>query len=202
MGILGEIVKDVAEAAAVDKVNDLMNKHDEKLKAKNPSDFHLHITQNGNLLKDAYYAIDDSDKKKYRIKGEMISRQQNYHIYDMKGNEVGTVTEKPVGYKVPRSVKPKPKIFIIENNNIEVGEFKYGFQSTKKSLGIEFNDWEFSSNIWGTHIKVKKGAEEIMNIHELMQGNAKRYTINYPNPSNELECLAMLVALIAASRAQ
>lgn len=206
MGLLGQISKYVANVGlleisikALDKVIPKLEERSEestnKLFEKLPGTGILVINRHQSNWKDKFDVYDENRDVKYTVKGK-----HRWHIYDSKGNEIGTVTEKRTFLRSPISLNLHPIDFIIKIGAKKVATIQYRLTFGKRNYKIDFNNWRIDGNVFGWKYKIFNGNEEIANVSQKLLHFGDTYVINFSEPKNELVLLMLVIALDASKQ--
>lgn len=214
MGIIKGIVEFVAGDAliqaaevgkkVVDKASEKVERKSQKristFLTKNPTHAHLFLHQKWYTWKESYQVFDAQQQVKYIVKGELLSQKHHLHIYDASGRyQLGMIKEALIAFRAPLSGESHPKDFSIEVGGTKLGKVKSKRSFGKSKFEVTYNGWQIEGDFWGKGFKVMSGDSLVMEVSREYAYTGDMYFVDITDPSNELMCLLVLLALDAAS---
>lgn len=139
---------------------------------------------------DSYDVFDQQGNTVYKIKGQ-LSWGHCQKIFDMSGNELGTVTQRLFTWL--------PK-FEIYHGDRYVGCISREFSWFKPKYNIDCNGWHVEGNFWEWDYRIlSSGGSEIATVSKELFNWTDTYSIDVQNPADAL-CTLMLVIAIDAEK--
>ena len=139
---------------------------------------------------DSYDVFDQQGNTVYKIKGQ-LSWGHCQKIFDMNGNELGTVTQRLFTWL--------PKFEIYQGDRY-VGCISREFSWFKPKYNIDCNGWHVEGNFWEWDYRIlSSGGSEIAIVSKELFNWTDTYSIDLQNPADAL-CALMLVIAIDAEK--
>ncbi len=213
MKILGKVVEFIASDAivnaldipikaldkAINKLDAKSKESNKKLFEKQPGTEVLVLNQQHFNWREKFNVYDEYENVKYAVRGEFLSIKHHLHIYDVHGNEIGSVKEKLISMRSPFSSELDPKDFVFEIGGKKIGRMKSkgGFGKTKYEVG--FNNWHIEGSVFGWKYKILDGKNEVANISQKLLFFGDTYVISFTEKRYELIILMLVLALDIAN---
>lgn len=150
----------------------------------------LFIKQEVFTLRDRFYVKDESGADKYYVEGEFLSFGKRLHVYDMNGMEVVYI-EQQIWNLFPTYdvyVKGILKCRVCQKLNW-----------TKRVFEVQGLDWVIEGSFWLHDYQIVKGNSIIATISKEWFTWGDSYMMDISNHVNELDALAMILAVDCAS---
>ena len=139
---------------------------------------------------DTYDVYDQWEEPKYFVKAEIFTLGHIIHVYDRQNQEVGCIRERLLTFL--------PK-FELEIGGESLGEIRKEFTFFSPRYTLDCNGWEVSGNFMGWEYEVTDGSRQVMNITKEIFHWGDTYVLHIENPSDEILCLLIAIAIDAAN---
>lgn len=145
----------------------------------------FYIKQKVITWRDKFDILDEHHKPVYRVKGELISIGHKLHIYDKKGKEVASVSEKLV------KIMPKYRIRTVGNKEYWVTK---KITVVNEKFKVEPVDWVIDGGILEHNYSIKHGRKTVAKVHQKWISIGDSYIIDVVDP--DVDPLVILATMI------
>ena len=166
---------------------------------KQPGTEVLVLNQQRFTWRDKFNVYDEYENVKYTARGEFSSIKHHLHIYDVQGNEIGSVKEKLISMRSPLSFETDPKDFVFEIGGKKLGRIKSKWSFGKQKYEIGFNDWHIEGSVFGWKYKILDEKNEVANISQKLLYFGDTYVISFTDKRFEFIILMLVLALDIAN---
>ena len=139
---------------------------------------------------DTYDIYDEHHKKKYVVRGELISLGHVLNVFDTNNKKVGEVREKLISFMPTFTVYERGQNLGPIHKKMTMFHPKYEFDS---------KDWSIEGDLVGWNYDIKHGRNRIAKISKQLLHWGDTYIIDVANPSDALTVLLLVVAIDAAN---
>lgn len=139
---------------------------------------------------DTFDVYDEHGKKKYFVKGELISVGHKLHVFDNKGKEIGLIKQKLI------SMLPSFHIYI---NGEKVGHVQKKIGLFHPKFEVDYKKWDIDGDVMGWNYTVKNGRKKVAKITKELLRWGDTYVIKYDDPKDELMAMMLVIAIDAAT---
>ena len=152
----------------------------------------LYMKQKVFSLKDRFTIVNDYGEVCYTAEGEFWTFLKRLHIYDHEGNEAACLQQ-------VFSFMPKYEV-IVNNHMIAVVKKKFSFP--RSEYEIEGLDWHVDGG-WHEHeYEITNDSRVIVSVHKEWMSWGDSYEIDVKDPLDEVNALAVVLAIDAVLAAQ
>jgi len=152
----------------------------------------LYMKQKVFSLKDRFTIVNEYGEVCYTAEGEFWTFLKRLHIYDHEGNEAACLQQ-------VFSFMPKYEV-IVNNHMISVVKKKFSFP--RSEYEIEGLDWHVDGG-WHEHeYKITNDSRVIVSVHKEWMSWGDSYEIDVKDPLDEVNALAVVLAIDAVLAAQ
>ncbi len=152
----------------------------------------LYMKQKVFSLKDRFTIINEYGEVCYTAEGEFWTFLKRLHIYDHEGNEAACLQQ-------VFSFMPKYEV-IVNNHMIAVVKKKFSFP--RSEYEIEGLDWHVDGG-WHEHeYEITNDSRVIVSVHKEWMSWGDSYEIDVKDPLDEVNALAVVLAIDAVLAAQ
>ena len=141
---------------------------------------------------DKFTVKDEFGEDRYTAQGELISIGKKLHVYDRFGEEVITIRQKVV------SLLPRYDITV---RGREFGQLVKKISLFKPKYVLEGPGWEIEGNFYALDFTVTQNGWQVFSISKEWISWGDSYAIDIPDPSLELQALAVVLAIDCANEA-
>jgi len=149
----------------------------------------LYLKQKVFSWRDRFYAKDEYGNDRYYIEGEIFSWGKKLHIYDINGNEVAFIRQKVLSW-LPR--------YYVEINGSTVCSIVKEFSLFRPRYRLEGIPWRVEGDFWAHDYSLYDSQRIIMQLSKKWFSWGDSYELYIMDPSNELLCLCVTLAIDAA----
>ncbi len=202
MGILGTIAKEIFDETigydvsekAIKILDKKIDEDKKKLLKVGKGKKVLIVNQKLYTFKDIMNVFDETEKIKYKIKGEFASIKCHLHIYNTHNIEIAEVKEKLIALRKPLSMQTKVADFDFIIGGKKMAKLKSkAFLKDKLELD---NGWIVKGNITGLKYSIfNKEGTEIAKVSTKILYYGDTYKIEYDENVNELLVLMIVLAM-------
>ena len=152
----------------------------------------LYMKQKVFSLKDRFTIINEYGEVCYTAEGEFWTFLKRLHIYDHEGNEAACLQQ-------VFSFMPKYEV-IVNNHMIAVVKKKFSFP--RSEYEIEGLDWHVDGG-WHEHeYEITNDSRVMVSVHKEWMSWGDSYEIDVKDPLDEVNALAVVLAIDAVLAAQ
>ncbi len=152
----------------------------------------LYMKQKVFSLKDRFTIVNEYGEVCYTAEGEFWTFLKRLHIYDHEGNEAACLQQ-------VFSFMPKYEV-IVNNHMIAVVKKKFSFP--RSEYEIEGLDWHVDGG-WHEHeYEITNDSRVIVSVHKEWMSWGDSYEIDVKDPLDEVNALAVVLAIDAVLAAQ
>ena len=141
---------------------------------------------------DKFTIKDEYGEDRYTAQGELISIGKKLHVYDRFGEEVITIRQKVV------SLLPRYTIYV---RGRELGQLVKKISFLRPKYVLEGPHWEITGNFMALDFTVTQADRQIFSICREWMTWGDSYCVDIPDPSLELQALAVVLAIDCANEA-
>ena len=141
---------------------------------------------------DKFTIKDEYGEDRYTAQGELISLGKKLHVYDRFGEEVITIRQKLV------SLLPRYTIYV---RGRELGQLVKKISFLRPKYVLEGTGWEIIGDFMTLTFRVTQGGFPVFSIHKEWMSWGDSYEMDIPDPSLELQALAVVLAIDCANEA-
>ena len=141
---------------------------------------------------DKFTIKDEYGEDRYTAQGELISLGKKLHVYDRFGEEVITIRQKLV------SLLPR---YDIDVRGRDFGQLVKKISFLRPKYVLEGPRWEISGNFLALDFTVTQAGRQIFSISREWMTWGDSYCVDIPDPSLELQALAVVLAIDCANEA-
>ena len=141
---------------------------------------------------DKFTVKDEYGEDRYTAQGELISLGKKLHVYDRFGEEVITIRQKLV------SLLPR---YDIDVHGRDFGQLVKKISFLRPKYVLEGPRWEISGNFLALDFTVTQADRQIFSISREWMAWGDSYCVDIPDPSLELQALAVVLAIDCANEA-
>ena len=141
---------------------------------------------------DKFTIKDEYGEDRYTAQGELISLGKKLHVYDRFGEEVITIRQKVV------SLLPRYTIYV---RGRELGQLVKKISFLRPKYVLEGPHWEITGNFMALDFTVTQADRQIFSICREWMTWGDSYCVDIPDPSLELQALAVVLAIDCANEA-
>jgi uncharacterized protein YxjI len=139
---------------------------------------------------DTYDIYDADGNAKYFVKAEFFALGHQIHVYDRTGQEVGSIHQKCFCFL------PTFEIWV---NGQYSGRIRKAFTFFRPQYNLEYGGWQATGNFLGWEYDVIGPLGEVMHISKEIFHWGDTYVLHIVNPSDEIHCLLLAIAIDAAN---
>lgn len=139
---------------------------------------------------DTYDVYDESGRKVYFIKAELLSLGHKLHVFNSTGTEIGVIKERLL------TITPA---FDIEIGGRIVGNIQKKFTFFKPKYEVDFKGWRCVGDFMSWNYDVYSGCSSVVHITKELLNWGDTYVINIQNQSDEVSALMLVLAIDAAN---
>lgn len=152
----------------------------------------LYIKEKVFSWSDKFTVKDEYGEDRYTAQGELISLGKKLHVYDRFGEEVITIRQKLV------SLLPRYTIYV---RGRELGQLVKKLSFLRPKYVLEGTGWEINGDFMNLTFHVTQGGFPVFSIHKEWMSWGDSYQVDIPDPSLELQALAVVLAVDCANEA-
>ena len=141
---------------------------------------------------DKFTIKDEYGEDRYTAQGELLSLGKKLHVYDRFGEEVITIRQKLV------SLLPRYTIYV---RGRELGQLVKKISFLRPKYVLEGTGWEINGDFMALSFSVTQGGFPVFSIHREWMSWGDSYEVEIPDPSLELQALAVVLAVDCANEA-
>jgi len=153
----------------------------------------LYLKQKVFSWRDRFYVKDEFGNDRFYIEGEIFSWGKKLHVYDISGAEVAFIRQKVFSW-MPR--------YFIETGGRVVCEIVKEFTFFRQSYRLQGLPWHLHGDFWAHEYFLEENGQKVMSMSKKWFSWGDSYELDIANPSNELLCLCVTLAVDCAIEAQ
>ena len=150
----------------------------------------LYIKEKVFSWSDKFTIKDEFGEDRYTAQGELISLGKKLHVYDRFGEEVITIRQKLM------SLLPRYDITI---RGREFGQLVKKISFLRPKYVLEGIGWEITGNFYALDFVVTQAGRQVFSISKEWISWGDSYCVDIPDPSLELQALAVVLAVDCAN---
>ena len=139
--------------------------------------------------RDKFTVMDESGTDRYYVKGELFSWGKKLHITDLSGREVAYVEQQLFTF-LPR--------YAVYVGGVLIGEVVKEFTFFRPRYTVEGADWDVEGDFWDHDYTVFRGGVPVVSIQKEWFTWGDCYTLDIRNPADEIQALALVLAIDCA----
>lgn len=153
----------------------------------------LLIKQRVFSLTDTYDVYDENQQRKYFVKSEFLSLGHRIHVYDLNGNEIGSIHQK-IFALLP--------VFELVIGGQVVGTVNKKFTMFRPKYEVNCRGWRVEGDFMSWEYDVYQGCSSILHISKQLLAWGDTYVLDYQMDSDEIMGLLLVIAIDAANCSQ
>ena len=151
----------------------------------------LYIKQRVFAWGDKYDVFDESGKARYYVESELFSLGHQIHVYDKRsGREVGFVSQRLISFL---------HCFDIYINGADVGTVQRKFSLFVPEYEVDFMGWNVEGDFLGWDYSAYRNGSCKLTISKELFAWGDAYTLDLPDPADEIPGLLLVIAIDAAN---
>lgn len=207
MGIIGEFfvrsaLETIVTALPLQPVDeDRLRAREEKARRKlfecTPEENVLLINKEQCKLRDEYNIYDENENIVYSIKGKLMSVKPQLRIYDVFGQEIGSVKEKMVSMRLSALRESCPVDFDFLIRGKKVAKLRSKRSESGGKLFLLSNGWTIKESFLGDIQTIFSEKKQIATLSQSIWMKGDTYVIRYQKNEDQLFILMVILAMIA-----
>lgn len=139
--------------------------------------------------RDKFTVMDERGTDRYYVKGELFSWGKKLHVTDLSGREVAYVEQQLFTF-LPR--------YAVYAGGVLIGEVVKEFSFFRPHYTVEGADWDVEGDFWDHDYTVFRGGIPVVSIQKEWFTWGDCYTLDIRNPADEIQALALVLAIDCA----
>ena len=139
--------------------------------------------------RDKFTVMDERGTDRYYVKGELFSWGKKLHVTDLSGREVAYVEQQLFTF-LPR--------YAVYVGGVLIGEVVKEFTFFRPRYTVEGADWDVEGDFWDHDYTVFRGGVPVVSIQKEWFTWGDCYTLDIRNPADEIQALALVLAIDCA----
>ena len=139
--------------------------------------------------RDKFTVMDESGNDRYYVKGELFSWGKKLHVCDLSGREVAYIEQQLFTF-LPR--------YAVYAGGVLIGEVVKEFSFFRPHYTVEGADWDVEGDFWDHDYTVFRGGVPVVSIQKEWFTWGDCYTLDIRNPADEIQALALVLAIDCA----
>ena len=139
--------------------------------------------------KDRFTVRDESGNDRYYVEGELFSWGKKLHVYDTRDCEVVYIEQEVLRFR------PRYKVFV---QGELIGEVVKEFSFLYPHYTVEGAGWRVEGDFFAHEYTVSRNNRPVVHIHKEWFTWGDCYALNVLNPQDELQALALVLAIDCA----
>ncbi|MBQ9154563.1 MAG: LURP-one-related family protein [Solobacterium sp.] len=153
----------------------------------------LYMKQKAFSLKDKFTIMDEHGDIRYTVEGEFWTFGKKLHVYDHEDNEVAFLKE------VVMALMHTFEVYVEEQ---QIATIRQRFSWTRSKYEIEGLNWYVDGNWTGHEYEISDDSRVIVSVQKEWMTWGDSYEIDIRDPLDEVNALAVVLAIDAVLAAQ